>query len=754
MASTQTGFVRRRQSVNLPPMPGFARVLLDQSAGRPLDYGIPAPLADRVKAGSRVRVPLRTRVVLATVVEVLAESDARGVRDIAELVNDDALVRPSLLRLAVWMADYYCCPAEVALRAVLPVVIRKAELTHKAQLFVALARPLEAAEHEELARRAPRQLELVRRLEQTSEPVELAELGPLRAAAKSLEKRGLVVVASRRIARDPEGEYLPSVDLAMNAEQAGALAAVRAAVDDPAGARPILLHGVTGSGKTEVYLQGLRHALAAGKTALVLVPEISLTPQTVERFKSRFASIQSRIAVLHSHLSEGERHDEWHKIHSGGARIVIGARSAIFAPLENLGLIVVDEEHENSYKQEDAPRYHARDVAVYRAALEGCAVVLGSATPSMESYHNARTGKYRLVEMPSRIDDRGMPLIRVVDLRLQNRQKGQPQVLSAMLCAAIDRRLAVGQQTILFLNRRGYSSALQCLACGHVAQCPNCSVALTYHRDDERIRCHLCGHAERAPKACPACRDPGIRHSGFGTQRVEESVRRVFPAARVERMDADSMARKGSYREALARFQARKVDILIGTQMIAKGLHFPNVTLVGIVNADVGLHMADFRAGERTFQLLTQVAGRAGRGEAEGEVLVQTFTPGHPSIQHARHHDFAGFWEHESEFRRAFGHPPFQRFVLVTARGENLERTEFTAQTLARRLREGAGAEIVVAEPAPAPLARVKSEHRFHLALRGPSALRMSRLLRETLARLSPPREVRIAVDVDALHLL
>ncbi len=733
-------------------MSRYARVLLDQSAGKPLDYGIPVELAGKVRAGSRVRVPLRTRIVLATVLAVLEESDVRGVRDLVEVVNDDALVRPVLMRLARWMADYYCCGEEVAMRAVLPVVIRKAELGHKERLFVRLVRAPDEAERSALKRRSPRQLEVIARLEQASVPVELAELnGP---AAKALEKRGLVRIEKQRIARDPEGEYLPSSDLSLNPEQAAALREVCAAVDAPAAAKPILLHGVTGSGKTEVYLQGLRHALAAGKTALVLVPEISLTPQAVERFKSRFASIQGQIAVLHSHLSEGERHDEWHKIHSGGARIVIGARSAIFAPLENLGLIVVDEEHENSYKQDEAPRYHARDVAVYRAALEGCAVVLGSATPSMESYHNAKTGKYRLVAMALRIDERRMPLIRVVDLRLQNRQKGQQQVLSAMLCVAIERRLAAGQQTILFLNRRGYSAALQCLACGHVAQCPNCSVALTYHREDERIRCHLCGHAERAPKSCPSCHDPGIRHSGFGTQKVEEAVRKVFPAARVERMDADSMSRKGSYREALDRFQARKIDILVGTQMIAKGLHFPNVTLVGIVNADIGLHMADFRAGERTFQLLTQVAGRAGRGEAEGEVLVQTFTPGHPSIQHARHHDFLGFWEHESDFRRAFGHPPFQRFVLVTVRGDQAERTEFTAQTLARRLRENAGGDIVIGEPAPAPLARVKGEYRFHLTLRGPSALRMSRMVKTALTKLSPPREVRIAVDVDALHLL
>jgi primosomal protein N' (replication factor Y) len=735
-------------------MAEFARVLLDQSAGKSLDYRIPPELADRVTAGSRVRVPLRTRVVLATVLSVHDETEAKGVRDLAALVNDAALVRPILMRLAQWMSDYYCCPEEVAMRAVLPVVIRKAELTHKEQLFVELRRVPDEAERQEIERRAPRQLEVILQLEKSGGPVELSELVSMRPAAKALEKRGIVRIGMQRVLRDPEGEFLQSHDLMLNAEQEIALDAVFKAIENPIEAKPILLHGVTGSGKTEVYLQGIRRTLESGKTALVLVPEISLTPQTVERFKSRFAEIQSLVAVLHSHLSEGERHDEWHKIHSGGARIVIGARSAVFAPLDNLGLIVVDEEHENSYKQDEAPRYNARDVAVYRAAIEKCAIVLGSATPSLESYYNAMTGKYRLIEMLLRIDDRGMPLIRVVDLRLQNKQKGQPQVLSALLIAAIERRLAESQQTILFLNRRGYSSALLCQACGHVAHCPHCSVALTYHREDERIRCHLCGHAEVAPRKCPSCKDPGIRHSGFGTQKVEESVRKIFPTAKVARMDADSMSRKGSYRETLDRFQARKIDILVGTQMIAKGLHFPNVTLVGIVNADVGLHMADFRAGERTFQLLTQVAGRAGRGEAAGEVLVQTFTPAHPSIQHARHHDFAGFWEHESKFRKEFGHPPFLRFVLITIRGDHAERTEFTAQTLARRLREAVDSNVTVGDPAPAPLSRVKDEYRFHLALTGPVALRMGRAIKSVLSKLTLPREIRVTVDVDALHLL
>ncbi len=735
-------------------MSQFARVLLDQSAGKPLDYAIPETLADRVAIGSRVRVPLRTRLVTATVVSLHEETDAQGVRELAGVIGDSPMIRPVLLRLARWMADYYCCPVEVATRAVLPVVVRKAEVSHKMRAFVELAGPVEDDALDALRRKAPRQAGVIDALVLAGGALEVAGLTGMRPAIKALEKLKLVSVTNRKVGRDPEGTYLASPELAMNPEQSEALQIICAAIDAPEKSKPVLLLGVTGSGKTEVYLQAIRHTLALGKTALVMVPEISLTPQTVERFKSRFATMQSEVAVMHSHLSDGERHDEWHKIHSGAARIAIGARSAVFAPLERVGLIVVDEEHEPSYKQEEAPRYHGRDLAVLRASLEPCAIVLGSATPSLESFHNVEMGKYQLAELPSRIDDRRMPLIRVVDMRQQNRKGSASPVLSPMLCASIERRLDAGQQTILFLNRRGYASALLCNVCGHVCHCPNCSVALTYHRDDERIRCHICGHAEVAPQRCPECKDPGIRQAGVGTQKIEESVRRVFARARVARMDADSMARKGSYRETLDRFKRGEIDILVGTQMIAKGLHFPNVTLVGIINADTGLHVADFRAGERTFQLLTQVAGRAGRGDFEGEVLVQTFTPSSPSIQFARHHDFRGYWDQESTFRRQFDYPPFSRFVLITVRGVNLEKVALCAETLERRLREQLPADVTIGQAAPAPIARAKTFYRYHVSLRGPSAPRMSRAVRAVVEALTLPSDVLLAVDVDAQQLL
>jgi primosomal protein N' (replication factor Y) len=573
---------------------------------------------------------------------------------------------------------------------------------------------------------------------------------------RALEKRGLIELRAEAVQRDPHSDerFVASTNLELNAEQTVALAAVEEALAVPESARPILLHGVTGSGKTEIYLQAIRSTLARGKTAIVLVPEISLTPQTVERFKSRFAEAEDMVAVLHSRLSEGERHDEWHKIQAGRARIVIGARSAVFAPLENLGLIVVDEEHETTYKQEEAPRYHARDVAVVRAKLEGCVVLLGTATPSLESYYNAKRDKYRLLNLTLRVDDNKMPLIRIVDLRQEKRKAKSLTIVGEKLHSAILARLEKREQTILFLNRRGFSTSLLCSACGEARDCPNCSVALTFHRTAARLSCHLCGHTAAVPKKCPACGEDALIYAGFGTEKVESTVTQLFPKAVVRRMDADSMTRKDAYRETLRAFRSGKIDILVGTQMIAKGLHFPNVTLVGIINADLSLHLPDFRAGERTFQLLTQVAGRAGRGETPGEVFVQTFTPFSPSIQFARHHDFAGYFEQELEFRERCDFPPFKHAILLTIRSAHETRAQFSAETIARRLREALEEEFIMSEPTPAPLEKLQGQFRFHILLRGAAILRLSRLVRETLDKLPLPEDVFAAVDVDPYQLL
>ena len=744
----------------------FARVIVDRSADREFDYIVPAAMAGRVEVGSRVRLPFRNRAALGTVVDLLYESAVPegALRPLQSVIGNKAIISPVLIELARWMADYYCCPVETAMRSVLPQVIRDAEIGDKKQLFARLVRPPTPEEIAVLQKRAPRQAEVIEALVAANgEPLQVASLakscGASHTTVAALVKAGLVETTATAVARDPyeKETFVANSKQTLTAEQAESLRVIHATMDAPVGEKkPVLLFGVTGSGKTEVYLQAIARALERGQTALVLVPEISLTPQTVERFKSRFASTQEQVAVLHSHLSAGERHDEWHKIHGGKARIVIGARSAVFAPLAKLGLIVVDEEHENSYKQEEAPRYQARDLAVLRAKMEDCTVILGSATPSIESYHNAMSGKYDLALLTMRVDDQKMPFIRIVDLRTESgRQKtGQPLVLSEKLRAAITVRLEKKEQTILFLNRRGFATSLVCPACGDVQRCVDCSISLTFHRTANRLICHLCGHQAAVPGRCPKCKDPAIRQAGLGTERVEDVVSKVFPQANIKRMDADAMTKKESYRETLHAFRAGKIDILIGTQMIAKGLHFPNVTLVGIINADLALHLPDFRAGERTFQLLTQVAGRAGRGETTGEVFVQSFTPFSPSIQFARHHDFEGYFQQEIDFRSKCGFPPFVHLVLITIRCAHQERGRFTAETVARRLKEGLPEGATLGDAVPAPLEKLKGQFRYQLLLRGRSAFKLSRHVRAVLAKMQLPTDVIAAVDVDPYQLL
>ncbi len=740
--------------------PSYVRVIIDRAIHRELDYLVPEQLAERIGAGSRVRVPFRDKSALATVVAVLERSEAEGIRPIEAVIGDAPILSQKLLELARWISVYYCCPIETVMRSLLPQVIRRAEIGWKKQLFVRLARKLDNEEIEKLRRRAPRQAELLEAISRLEAPIRAADL--LRQTSldnqtlRALVKRGLADVREEAVVRDPHADeqFIATSNLVLNHEQSLALREIAQALDSPESAHPILIHGVTGSGKTEIYLQAIRATLERGRTAIVLVPEISLTPQTVERFKGRFAEAQDAVAVLHSHLSEGERHDEWHKIHSGRARIAIGPRSAVFAPLKDLGLIVVDEEHENTYKQEEAPRYHARDVAVVRAKIEKCVVVLGSATPSLESYHNATTGKYRLVNLTQRVDEKQMPLMRVVDLRQERRKEKAAAILSEKLRAAIADRLEKREQTILFLNRRGFSTSLLCSNCGEARNCPNCSIALTFHRHVARLSCHLCGHTAAVPKKCPACGKDALIYAGFGTEKVESNVAHIFPKATVRRMDADSMTRKEAYRETLRSFRVGKIDILVGTQMIAKGLHFPNVTLVGIINADLALHLPDFRAGERTFQLLTQVAGRAGRGETAGEVFVQTYTPFSPSIQFARHHDFAGYFQQELEFRERCGFPPFKHAILITVRSTHEGRAKLSAETLVRRLKESLGSEFILGDATPAPLEKLQGQFRFHILIRGEAIMRLSRLVREALDKLPFPEDVTVTVDVDPYQLL
>jgi primosomal protein N' (replication factor Y) len=733
-------------------------VLIDGPSELVFDYAIPAGLD--VRPGCRVRIPLRRKSATGTVLSINeAEQADFALRELESLIDPEPLITPVLLRTADWIARYYGSSIESVIRSVLPEGVRSEENSAKTRRVAVLDATPDAAVLAKLEKRAPRQFAILSLLTHAPDlRMAVVDLGDGNAAAlKTLEKAGLLRLEAEEVRRDPDAdnveEILESKPLTLNPGQAAALESVLKAVADPVGSKPILLLGVTGSGKTEVYLQAAQRALDLGKTVLVLLPEIALTPQTVRRFKARFAAMQDQVAVLHSNLSQGERFDEWHRIRKGTARIVIGARSAVFAPLPNLGLILVDEEHENTYKQENVPRYHGRDVAVLRAAFEPCAIVLGSATPSLESWNNTLTDKYDLLRLNERADGQSMPLVRVVDMRLeQTKHKGGVAILSDKLRTALEQRLEKGEQSILFLNRRGFARSLQCTACGHACQCPHCAVALTYHRTDERLVCHVCGHQSIVPRKCPECRDPGILLQGYGTQKVEEVLAKVFPKAKFARIDADAMRRKNALRDTLSAFKAHKIDILIGTQMIAKGLHFPNVTLVGILNADLGLHVPDFRAGERTFQLITQVAGRAGRGDLEGEVIVQTFTPHSPSIQYARKHDFDGFSEQEMEFRRQFSFPPYAHCGVLTSRSTHERRAEFTLQTLHLRLAENLPAGITLGEVLPSPLIRSHGQFRFQITLRSHHARPLTRHVQSVLAKTSLPEDVTVVFDMDALN--
>jgi primosomal protein N' (replication factor Y) len=760
----------------------IARVSLEIALRKEFDYAIPPQFAGKIDVGSRVQVPFGARKILGVVTALAEESGHANLKPILKIIGEQTLVTPKVLKLARWIGEYYCCAPEIALKSVLPEAVRKEDASWRERLFVRVL-PV-VGEFPKLPKRQQDVWNIIeeRREILLSELVELA--GTTTATIRKLEDRGLVSITNEISERDPYAKetILASQPLTLNPAQANALGKIKGAMTEKreAGSPPknstFLLHGVTGSGKTEVYLQAIAHALENGKGAIVLVPEISLTPQTVERFKARFSSgkLQTLVAVLHSHLSAGERHDEWHKIRQGRARIVIGARSAIFAPVEPLGLIIVDEEHEHTYKQEESPRYHARDVAVMRGQMEGAVVVLGSATPSLESFHNCQKGKFSLLELPQRVDDQKMPRVRVVDMRQAVRDGKGPPIFSPQLKEAITQRLEKSEQTILFLNRRGYSSSLVCEKCGHVCECPNCSLSLTYHRPEQVLRCHICGWSEQVPKVCPneKCKNPGIRYSGLGTQKVEDVLGKLFPRARVKRMDADVMKRKEDYRRVLDAFKHGEIDILIGTQMIAKGLHFPNVTLVGIIYADMALHQPDFRAGERTFQLLTQVAGRAGRGDIEGEVFVQAFTPFHPSIQYARRHDFNGFFEQELEFRKQLNYPPFSRVALLTLKGRNEDKVKFSAEHLKRIIESkvqspkskvatpaatlGFGLETLdlnISGPAPAPLLRAENFYRYQIMLRTRAMTKLSAALEKISADLTLPDDVTLAVDIDPVDL-
>lgn len=749
-----------------PKATHVARVQLEGAAAMELDYVIPEELAGKVEVGSRVTVPLQNRRVNAVVLELPQESAHRGrLKEVAALIGQRPMFTPALLKLARWMADYYLVAPHQVLRTMLPQAVREKPGSFVTDSHLKLVKSPAPEVWEKLQQRAPMQARVIEVLRSFKGEATLSQIrrDVPRATAllQPLLKAGWITRSEVRVERDPfqDETFLPSAPHVLTAEQQAACARITAALEAGEKTKPILLQGVTGSGKTEVYLRCIAQVLERGGTALVLVPEISLTPQTIERFKARFSERHERIAVLHSHLSDGERHDEWFKIHEGRADIVIGARSAIFAPLERLGIIIVDEEHEPSFKQDETPRYHARDLAVVRGSLEACVVLLGSATPSLESFENAAAGKYDLVKLTQRTDGKTLPLIRIVDMRME-RRKGtgvsvaQASILSEKLRAAITARLEKKEQSILFLNRRGFNTSLSCLSCGETVQCQDCSIPMTLHKHESRLVCHVCGARRLPPSKCPSCNEPGLKFSGFGTERVEEVVRAVFPQARVARVDTDTIRRKNQLRDLLRDFRAQKLDLLIGTQMIAKGLDFPNVTLVGVLNADLALSLPDFRAAERTLQLLVQVAGRAGRGEVKGEVVVQTHAPHSPAVQFARHNDFEGFAQQELEQRRAFHYPPYSHVVILASRGQHQALAELALQTLHRRLAEGLPAEVIMGEPAPCALAKSHGQFRFQLLLRTPKIRPLCRHIRQVLRGTALPEEVTVTWDVDPVSLL
>jgi primosomal protein N' (replication factor Y) len=586
---------------------------------------------------------------------------------------------------------------------------------------------------------------------------ELRDRGVTADVLGRLAARGLVTIRSEAEERDPferavMRDHVADAARELTAEQRVAFDQL-SALADAGEFRTALLHGVTGSGKTEIYLRLAQHVGHRGRQMLLMVPEIALTPSVAALFRSAFGD---RVAIQHSALSDGERHDQWHRIRRGDVDVVVGTRSAVFAPLTRLGLIVVDEEHDTSYKQEEAPRYHGRDVAIVRGTYERALVVLGSATPSMETYQNAVSGKYAHATLERRILDRPMADVRLVNMREEYADEGPDVIISRELVAAIEDRLTKHEQVLVLLNRRGYATAVFCRQCGDTFDCPNCTISLTVHgaRNGWRARCHYCNYSMMVPKACRKCAAPYLERAGFGTEKVEEQLVERFPGARIGRVDRDSVRRRGALASLLSRFAAGEIDMLVGTQMIAKGHDFPRVTLVGVISADVGLGLADFRAAERTFQLLTQVAGRAGRGERAGAAIVQTIYPGHYSIQLACRQDYRAFFDKELTYRRGMRYPPLVALINTIVRGRTFEDAMHTASEIVRRIEPAtATTGLIVLGPAPAPLVKLRGEHRVQFLLKGTRRVEMRHALDTALAAMPHVRR-RVTVDVDPLTVL
>jgi len=741
-----------------------ARVVFSEPPHGPYDYLVPGEMEQSLHVGARVRVPLGRggRTMIGWCIEKIGihhplrgEVNFAKLKPILEVVDPVPLLRPGLLPLAEWISDYYLCPLGGVIETVVPTGVR--EQAGSRELFFWHI----VSEHEhswQSLKLTDLQRRILETLQQTGEAMTAKELteatGCSGATMAGLKRRGVLERTTRRVvsrshALASEGK---STNLQLNSEQQAALNEIEAAVE--AGRHEtFLMLGITGSGKTEVYIRAIQKVVAHGRQAIVLVPEISLTPQTRQRFRSRF----ERVAVLHSHLTAAERSWHWNQIAEGQVDVVIGARSAIFAPTPRLGLIVIDEEHDGSFKQDKAPRYHAREVAQWRAAHEKAQLILGSATPALESYQRAKRGEYRLLSLHNRVLNLPLPDVATIDMRLDFAQGRQLTAISQKLKQEIRRALDEGGQVILLLNRRGFATRVQCPGCGEAIYCPDCSIPMTHHKDGAKLACHYCDFEQPQPDRCPKCGFEAIRFSGLGTQRLEQIIKALFPDVPLARMDTDTMKKPGSHEEALSKFRSGETRILLGTQMIAKGLDFPNVTLVGVVNADSALHFPDFRAGERTFGLVTQVAGRSGRGAKGGRVLVQTFSPDHPAIMAATRHDYEGFARYELPIRESTWYPPFGNLARIVTRSESeMAANEFAHQLserLERTIKE-LGVRARVVGPAPAPVTKLRGKFRFHLLLSAPLEQPLQPIIRKATEGCEPPEEVQWIVDIDPQDLL
>jgi primosomal protein N' (replication factor Y) len=746
----------------------YVEVYLMTGLDEALWYRKGGGLSRELQIGDLVRVPLLRRTELGVVSsvgkELPKEIDYQKVRDVLEIVQETSVLSPTLLSLAKWMHQYYAASMESVLETMIPASVRRG-MREKLKMFLKIGEKLDVDELEKLSKRAPKQARLVSFLKDQLEPCAkapiLKKLGVSPASCRSLVEKGFVQeVAEREIRVAYDDEFASTAQMVdaqpdfvqLTEEQAIAVSELVKSLQT--GQFSVqLLQGVTGSGKTEVYLRLMKEVLDTGGSVLFLVPEVSLAPQSVDRIRGRFRDSGVEVVVWHSFLSDGERVDAWERVATGAARVVVGARSAVFAPLKELRLIVVDEEHEPAFKQEEVPRYQGRDVAVYRSMLEDCLCLLGSATPSLETIRNVKVGRYGIVRLRNRIDHRQLPIVHVVDMTGEVLKANQMVAFSRMLSEKLKIRYEQGEQSIVFLNRRGYSKRLLCPDCGFVAFCDHCSVSMTFHRADGQLRCHMCGLEKEAPTRCPSCNSVKIRWRGVGTQRVEEALLELLPSARVMRMDADVMGRKNLYRKILGDFRRGQIDVLVGTQMIAKGLDFPNVTLVGIIDADLSMHQQDFRASERTFQLLVQVAGRAGRGDLAGEVVVQTFDPSAAPIQYSRRAEIDHFIDDELSLREQFGYPPFRCLIRQVFSGPNPEKVTFFAEHWVRRAKEILNPEVDIRGPLPAPLEKLKDQYRFQVWYFYPRGIPVGRNLYALRKHFPMDRDVREVIDVDPFNL-